>query len=92
MDLQNRKKTLPVLLAAAAAAEKERALLQAFFRREHDDLEAVLSVLAATTARHLAEADVTRRMAAADRALAEAGLPPDYEGELRALAAQLTGQ
>jgi hypothetical protein len=31
-------------------------------------------------------------MAAADRALAEAGLPPDYEGELRALAAQLTGQ
>jgi geranylgeranyl diphosphate synthase type I len=92
MDLQNRKKTLPVLLAAAAAAEKERALLQAFFRREHDDLEAVLSVLAATNARHLAEADVTRRMAAADRALAEAGLPPDYEGELRALAAQLTGQ
>jgi geranylgeranyl diphosphate synthase type I len=92
MDLQNRKKTLPVLLAASRAGPQGRSLLESFFRREHDDVAAVLDVLAATAARQEAEEEVARHMRAAGEALETAALPPRYSSELRALAAQITGQ
>jgi geranylgeranyl diphosphate synthase type I len=92
MDLQNRKKTWPVLLAAARARDDERVLLQTFLDRGHDDVFAVFAVLASTGARQAAEEEVARHMRAAELALKDAALPVQYVEELLALAAQLTGQ
>ena len=92
MDLQNRKKTLPVLLAAARAGDAGRRLLQAFLRRECDDVSAILDVLESTGARRQAEEEVSQHMRAAEGALAQAHLPPALALSFRALAAQLTGQ
>ncbi len=87
-DLHNRKKTLPVLLALSRAGPDGRRTLTSFYRRDNDDIEAVLRVLADTDARGLATAAVEGHREAALAAL-RTGVGPDPA--LAGLVPELTG-
>jgi geranylgeranyl diphosphate synthase type I len=91
-DLWNRKKTLPVLLARARADGKSADIMDRFFLRQSDDLEALLSVLDATSARALAEERLQRYLAMAFRALRISQISELGRAEFEALARELAGQ
>jgi geranylgeranyl diphosphate synthase, type I len=91
-DLQNRKKTLPVLLAGEHAWEPHRSTLAAYVRSESVDMSTVIDALNATGARAHAEKRVCQHLSRARRALAEAHLRPAYADSLLHLATELTGQ
>lgn len=89
-DLRNRKKTLPVLLALADADGDGREIFTRYYRRDNDNVEEVLGVLAATNARQKAEAVVQEHRQRALSALHEA-VGPDCAGEMEGLVSELTG-
>lgn len=91
-DLENRKKTLPVLIALQRAQPEQRQILREFYARRSDDLAAIRAVLDSTRARRLSEEAMRRRQREAASALTAADLDHHFQGILEFLAAELTGQ
>lgn len=90
MDLRNRKKTLPVLIAGERSTSQERFRLGAFFARKSDDLADVLGILRRTEARSEAESHVRMYMERATVHLGQANLRPNARTEFESVARQLT--
>jgi len=67
-DLENRKRSLPVLLALEQADSHGRAMLADFLGRRSDDVSAVMSVLTETGARRRSHAVVERALTRAEDA------------------------
>lgn len=91
-DLENRKKTLPVLMAMQRAQPEQRHILQEFYARRSDDLPAIKNILDSSEARMLSEEDMRRRQRRAASALRSANLDHHFQRVLESLAVQLTGQ
>lgn len=91
-DLQNRKKTLPVLLAAEHAREPFRRVLAAYVRSEPCEIAQVMDALEGTQARTYAEERVSAHLDRAELAIAEADLKPSHVATLLDIARELTGQ
>jgi geranylgeranyl diphosphate synthase type I len=91
-DLQNRKKTLPVLVAAYRGTVAQREELRRFFERESDDMDSVLDILTVTGALSESREQVREHLAVARGALTGARLRAGAGDELERLAAQITGQ
>lgn len=88
-DLRNRKITLPVLEGFSRADGGQRRVLSTFYRRDSDDVDAVLRVLAATGARAEAEAVLREHRRRALAALHDA--LDGSAGDLTRLVSELTG-
>jgi len=91
-DLQNQKKTLPVLLAAEHASEPFESVLSAYVRSEATDISNVMEALDKTGARRYAEERVASHLVKARQALSEARISPTHASMLLDLADELTGQ
>ena len=91
-DLQNRKKTLPVLLAADRADEPSRSILAAYLRGEPVELRDVKTALDQTGARRMAEERVTAHLERARAALHAGDLNARHCDTLLSLAHELTAQ
>ncbi len=91
-DLENRKKTLPVLMAMQRAQPEERRTLRDFYAYQRDDLPAIKAILDSTGARELSEETMARRQREAASALEAAHLDPHFRKVLESLAVQLTRQ
>jgi geranylgeranyl diphosphate synthase type I len=91
-DLENRKKTLPVLLALQRAQPEHRQLLRDFYSQRSDDLSGIKAILNATNARVLSEDVVRRLQRQATSALETANLDQRFLRILEALIVDLTGQ
>jgi geranylgeranyl diphosphate synthase type I len=89
-DLQNRKKTLPVLIALSESRGADHDLLEAFLSGVTDDLAGALEVLDRCGARSQAEDHLRIHLSAALAALRRAHLTPAGRRELEALAEELT--
>lgn len=92
VDLRNRKKTLPVLIALERSTGPQHDDLEAFLARENDDLGTVLNILAATGARCASEQHIEEQIAAGRQALRGTGLSPAAVADFEGIAAQLIGQ
>jgi geranylgeranyl diphosphate synthase type I len=91
-DLQNQKKTLPVLLAAERAHEPFRSVLAAYVQSESADISHVMDALDETGARPYAEERVDAHLSRARQALSEARISPTHVSALLDVASELTGQ
>jgi geranylgeranyl diphosphate synthase, type I len=92
MDLQNGKKTLPVLLAAEHAHEPFLGVLKAYVESESGDVANVMNALDETGARAHAEERVAAHISRARHALSQARLKPAQADSLLQLAGELIGQ
>jgi geranylgeranyl diphosphate synthase, type I len=90
-DLENRKKTQPILHAAHAAKGADAALLSDYLRGDSVDFERIRSLLDRLDIRATAEATLLEYLRSALAALQAAHLPVHHEQELAAVAAELTG-
>lgn len=91
-DIENRKKTWPVLVAAEQASPDQRAQLRRYFGGEDGDVDSVVAILDATDARRHARSRISDLLDQACAALTESNLAPRARGDLASLAAQLAGQ
>jgi geranylgeranyl diphosphate synthase type I len=91
-DLQNRKKTLPVLLAGTHSSIDQRRVLHDFFARKSDDVEPVLRVLDEIDARGIAQQRAKSLLDSALLALSQADIPATSRDQLGALARELSDQ
>jgi geranylgeranyl diphosphate synthase type I len=91
-DLQNQKKTFPVLLAAEHAREPFQSVLTAYVQSEAADISHVMEALDRTGARGYAEERVSSHLLKARQALSEARIRPTHASMLLNLADELTGQ
>lgn len=91
-DLENRKKTFPVLMALQRAQPEQRQILQNFYARRSDDVTTIKRILDSTGARRLSEEAMRRRKREAVSALAVARLDPRFGQILESLAIELTDQ
>jgi geranylgeranyl diphosphate synthase type I len=89
-DLRNRKKTLPSLLALEQSDDTGRRLLNAFFRREEDDVDVVIRLLDNLNTREQTERAVESYRARALQALHDSGIHGEPAAILEALAQELT--
>lgn len=89
-DLQNRKKTLPVLMGLEAAHGRPRTVLQHYMAGDPVSIEAVRTALTETGAQALAAEIVHSERRAALRALDTATIPLEADQTLRAVALELT--
>lgn len=91
-DLQNRKKTLPILLGAEHARGEAHQVLCAYLHGQKVTEAEVRQALTSAGAHSASEEVVEQHLRAALQALAEAGLAPSATEQLRALARELAGQ
>jgi geranylgeranyl diphosphate synthase type I len=89
-DLQNRKKTLPILLALGSVDPRDRAQLSAFFAHSSDDLDKAVSILSRSDVRAEAERVLEARLAAAVDCLQTAELDHRHRWRLSEFATELT--
>lgn len=91
-DLENRKKTLPVLLALERSSGRDHASLQDFYLGRTDAVEAVLEVLETLGTRILSQQVMERHRQQALAALDTVPIHPGHRQFFASLAAELTGQ
>lgn len=91
-DLENRKKTFPVLMALQRALPEQRQILQDFYARRSDDVATIKRILDSTGARSLSEEAMRRRQRQAASALEAANLDHRFQQILESLAVELTDQ
>ena len=89
-DLANRKKTLPVLIAWERSTGQHRQILSRFFRREHEDVDAVKEVLDLEGARDETVRRGRSELENALRALSAADLEPNVCDQLESVARTLS--
>ncbi len=91
-DIENRKKTLPVLLALEHSHGRDHAILQEFYAGKSNNVAGVLDVLNASGARDQSQRSIEQHRQEALAALDAACLPAHYHRVFEALAAELTDQ
>jgi geranylgeranyl pyrophosphate synthase len=90
-DLENRKKTLPVLLASEQALGTDAELFHAYLSGEKVDMASLLDALDRLEIRAEAELAVVHQLSGALDALRSAGLSPEHELQFADIAGELTG-
>lgn len=90
-DLDNRKKTLPLLLAVERAGPGQRDQLTSFLSRRTDDVKLILDILNAIEARTLAQQTVDRYLDMALSALTRAEISSASRKTFESLARELCG-
>jgi geranylgeranyl diphosphate synthase type I len=91
MDVSNRKKTLPVILAMAEAEGEAKRVLQHYYARQSDDAEAVLKILRDLRSDQRALWQASHLLESAFGALSSVDLPRQSRSDLHDLARELTG-
>jgi geranylgeranyl diphosphate synthase, type I len=91
-DLQNRKKTLPILLALQHASSRDRDSLTRYMTRTDHDLEQAFAVLAQTGSREMALRVANAHLQKALQDLGEANIDVGIRRDLETLAHELVNQ